>query len=259
MKLKYIKELRNIRKLSNFIDNPYSTLLQYIEKKEFIELKINGQAVKVSRRLFEQLAYSILSNKISSVEVSGNQIIINNEIRIFSCNDYFNDNLIFALNLSEVAKKLGWRIEDGLWTNGKVKFLVMLGIVMETFNYDMYYVEGIKGRDVVDIGGSIGDTAIFYKLHGARNVISVEPLSLPYNLAKTHLKINNVNSVNFIRGALVSNKAKKYMKIPRCYPLYGSGSFSLINQEHTMEEDIPTFTLSEILPDDPYIYIKNGL
>jgi FkbM family methyltransferase len=253
MKLKYIKELKNIGKLSNFIDNPYLALLQYVERKEFINLKINNQNIKVSKKLFEQLIYSILNNMILSIELSGDQMIINKkEIRIFSCNrKYFDDNLILALNLSKETKKLGWKVEDGLWTNGKVRFLVMLGILMETFNYNMYYIEGIKGRDVVDIGGSIGDTAIFYKINGARNVISLELLSLPYNLAKMHIRINSITGVNFIRGALVPEKQN--VNVPRCYPLYGSGGFSIQNDSFNDNEEVPTYTLSDIMPEDPYI------
>ena len=178
MKLSHLKELRNIRKLNNFFDNTYSAILQYIEKKPLITLKVEGNAIKVSRRLFEQLAYSILNNKVTSLDLSEEQMVINKEIRIFRCDvdglSYFDDYL--PLNLSEEAKKLGWRVEDGLWTNGKVKFLVMLWLILETFNYNMYFVEGVEGRDVVDVGGSIRDTAIFYKINGARKVVSIEPL-----------------------------------------------------------------------------------
>ena len=134
MKLSNIKELRNIRKLNNLFNNTYSAILQYIVKNPLITLKIEGNAIKVSRRLFEQLAYSVLNNKVTSIDLSEEQMVINKEIRIFRCNvdglSYFDDNPLLALNISEEAKKLGWRVEDGLWTNGKVKFLVMLGILM---------------------------------------------------------------------------------------------------------------------------------
>jgi len=258
MKLSHLKELRNIRKLNNFFDNTYSAILQYIEKKPLITLKVEGNAIKVSRRLFEQLAYSILNNKVTSLDLSEEQMVINKEIRIFRCDvdglSYFDDNPLLALNLSEEAKKLGWRVEDGLWTNGKVKFSVMLWLILETFNYNMYFVEGVKGRDVVDIGGSIGDTAIFYKINGARKVVSIEPLNLPYKLANAHLKLNNIINIDFIRGALVAENNQRSVKVPSCYPLYGSGSFSLLmKRKFYKEEEVPTFTLSDILPDDPYM------
>lgn len=255
MKLSHLKELRNIRKLNNFFNNTYSAILQYIEKKPLITLKVEGNAIKVSRRFFEQLACSVLNNKVTSLDLSEEQMVINKEIRIFRCDvdglGYFDDNLLLALNLSEEAKKLGWRVEDGLWTNGKVKFLIMLGILMETFNYNIYRIEGVKGRDVVDIGGSIGDTAIFYKINGARNIISLEPLSLPYNLAKMHIRINGITGVNFIRGALLAEKQN--VNVPRCYPLYGSAGFSIQSKSFNDNEEVPSYTLSEIMPEDPYI------
>jgi len=146
--LKHLKELRNIRKLNNFFDNTYSAILQYIEKKPLITLKIEGDAIKVSRRLFEQLVYSILNNKVTSLDVSEEKMVINKEIRTFRCDadrlSYFDDNLLLALSISEEAKKLGWRLKNGIWTNGKVKFLVMLWLILETFNYNMYLVEGVE-------------------------------------------------------------------------------------------------------------------
>jgi FkbM family methyltransferase len=37
-------------------------------------------------------------------------------------------------------------------------------------------LSGLKGRDVIDVGASVGDTALYFILNGARKVIAVEPL-----------------------------------------------------------------------------------
>jgi predicted nicotinamide N-methyase len=145
-----------------------------------------------------------MNNKVTFLDLSEEQKVIDHKVRIFRSDadglSYFDDNLLSALFISDEAKKLGRRVKDVLWTNEKVKFLVMLGGIMATFNYNMYFVEGVKGREVVDVGGSVGDTAILYKINGARKVVSVEPLNLPYKLDNVHLIINNVNYVDFIRG-----------------------------------------------------------
>jgi len=43
-------------------------------------------------------------------------------------------------------------------------------------NYEVPEVlSGLKGRDVIDVGANVGDTALYFILHGARKVIAVEP------------------------------------------------------------------------------------
>ncbi|QXJ28543.1 hypothetical protein J5U23_01412 [Saccharolobus shibatae B12] len=83
-----------------------------------------------------------MRDRISQIEILDGHMLINKEIRMFSCTDepYFDDNLLLALDISERAKKLGWKFENGLWINGKVKFLIMLGLIIETFNYNIYYI-----------------------------------------------------------------------------------------------------------------------
>jgi len=49
-------------------------------------------------------------------------------------------------------------------------------------NYEVPEVlSGLRGREVVDVGASVGDTALYFVLNGARKVIAVEPLP---NVAK---------------------------------------------------------------------------
>ena len=36
-------------------------------------------------------------------------------------------------------------------------------------------LSGLRGREVVDVGAGIGDSALYFILHGARKVIAVEP------------------------------------------------------------------------------------
>lgn len=38
----------------------------------------------------------------------------------------------------------------------------MIFTVYETFNDQDYYVPGVDGREVVDIGAGVGDTAIYF-------------------------------------------------------------------------------------------------
>ena len=50
------------------------------------------------------------------------------------------------------------------------------------FLYEEYQTLPVKDRIVIDIGGSIGDTAIYFALKGAKKVIALEPFLLNYEV-----------------------------------------------------------------------------
>jgi ribosomal protein L11 methylase PrmA len=53
-------------------------------------------------------------------------------------------------------------------------------------------LSGLKGRDVIDVGANVGDTALYFVLNGARKVIAVEPLPNVARCAEENLKLNDV-------------------------------------------------------------------
>ncbi|MDE1870084.1 MAG: FkbM family methyltransferase [Candidatus Micrarchaeota archaeon] len=52
----------------------------------------------------------------------------------------------------------------------------------------------VKGKIVVDIGASIGDTAVYFAVNGAKHVYSFEPFRHPYAIAKQNITANNLSS-----------------------------------------------------------------
>ncbi len=50
----------------------------------------------------------------------------------------------------------------------------------------------VHGKDVIDIGANIGDTAIYFALNGARHVDAYEPHPYSYGVAKKNIKLNNL-------------------------------------------------------------------
>ncbi|MFP3320116.1 MAG: FkbM family methyltransferase [Acidilobus sp.] len=53
-------------------------------------------------------------------------------------------------------------------------------------------LSGLKGRDVIDIGASAGDTALYFVLNGARKVIAVEPLPNVTNCTEENVNISGL-------------------------------------------------------------------
>ncbi|MCW1311795.1 MAG: FkbM family methyltransferase, partial [Candidatus Rehaiarchaeum fermentans] len=79
------------------------------------------------------------------------------------------------------------------YENYNVKFdLKNTGDLVETFFKDAYQFLKVEGKDVIDIGANIGDTAIYFAIKGARKVISLEPYPYTFDQA-----IKNISSSEF--------------------------------------------------------------
>jgi FkbM family methyltransferase len=63
-------------------------------------------------------------------------------------------------------------------------------ILREFFVREPYGGLDVAGKDVVDIGSSIGDTPIYFALGGARRVIAFEPYPATYGRAKQNISAN---------------------------------------------------------------------
>ncbi|MFP3320222.1 MAG: FkbM family methyltransferase [Acidilobus sp.] len=176
--------------------------------------------------------------------------------------------LVTALSLASYACRLqasGNRVSIdvspervGLEVNGvSVAFnpsCVNIGTFIQTFEEGEYEVpevlSGLRGRDVIDVGANVGDTALYFVLNGARKVIAVEPLPNVARCAEEHLKLNGVtDEVKVINTALGSGP----VSVPCDYYLWSSVSFSTLSASGPCK--VPGVTLGDLLNmvDDPYL------
>ena len=126
--------------------------------------------------------------------------------------------------------------------------------INETFAEGGYEVpevlSGLRGRDVIDVGAGVGDTALYFILHGARKVIAVEPLPNVAKCAEENLKLNGVtDEVKVINAALGSGP----VSVPCDYDLWSSNGFSTLSASGPCR--VPGVTLSDLLDmaEDPYL------
>jgi FkbM family methyltransferase len=126
--------------------------------------------------------------------------------------------------------------------------------IVETFVRGDYEVpevlSGLKGRDVIDVGANVGDTALYFVLNGARKVIAVEPLPNVARCAEENLKLNGItDEVKVINAALGSGP----VSVPCDYDLWSSIGFSTLSGSGPCK--VPGVTLSDLLDmiDDPYL------
>jgi FkbM family methyltransferase len=111
-------------------------------------------------------------------------------------------------------------------------------------------LSGLRGRDVIDLGASVGDTALYFILHGARKVIAVEPLPNVAKCAEENAKLSGVAD-----RIKVVNKAysDRPVSVPCDQAVYSSGSFSALKGDGLCK--VPGVTLGDLLNmvEDPYL------
>lgn len=77
--------------------------------------------------------------------------------------------------------------------------------------YDGLYV---KGREVVDIGSTVGDSVIFFSIKGAEKIISVEPFPVAFRQLKQNIKANGLEDRVVLHNAAISTRTNSLLLDP---------------------------------------------
>jgi FkbM family methyltransferase len=170
---------------------------------------------------------------------NGNSIVVGRE-EIFTRLWFFFDKLTIDTRLKklETAMNLklfeveGSKLLQFVYLNKNIQFsynseddlLTILMALDVTFIQRKWRMIECKGNIIVDVGGNVGDTAIYFALNGAKKVITIEPFpslfeilrnAVSYQNSDTILCINNTFE-GFVEGH--SFKANGNMS----YPYFGS-------------------------------------
>jgi FkbM family methyltransferase len=117
--------------------------------------------------------------------------------------------------------------------------------------YDVPEVlSGLRGRDVIDVGASVGDTALYFVLNGARKVIAVEPLPNVAKCAEENVRLSSAADKVRVLNAALSDEP---VSVPCDYDLLLSRYFSTLKDSGTCK--VPGVTLGDLLSmvDDLYL------
>jgi len=111
-------------------------------------------------------------------------------------------------------------------------------------------LSGLKGRDVIDVGANVGDTALYFVLNGARKVIAVEPLPNVAKCAEENVRLSGATDKVRVINAALSNEP---VSVPCNIDMWSSGYFSTLSSSGPCK--VPGVTLSDLLNmvDDPYL------
>ena len=99
--------------------------------------------------------------------------------------------------------------KDNLYV--KIKGVSLNGDLVGIFVNENYQFH-CKGKDVIDVGMNIGDSAIYFCLRGANKVVGIEPFPMVYNLAETNVSNNGFYNKVITLNAGISSKCD-FMKI----------------------------------------------
>jgi FkbM family methyltransferase len=111
-------------------------------------------------------------------------------------------------------------------------------------------LSGLKGREVVDVGANVGDSALYFVLNGARKVIAVEPLPNVAKCAEENVRLSGAADKVKVINAALSNEP---VGVPCDYDVSSSAFFSTLRGSGPCK--VPGVTLGDLLSmiDDPYL------
>ena len=219
-----IRKFRNWFEILLTIRNP---LLDHVVIK-FRELDA-AKPIRVSKRNFFFILDSLMSN---TIKVS-DDFFVHKDITIMYDQDPF-----------EVILSKKW---IGMPT---LNFGQDISTWVETFVEAQYEngCDGLKSREVVDIGANVGDSAIFFALNGASRVFAYEPLPSVFRLGLSNIEILNLSDrIRFYNFAVGMNQTLVYVpsNLQR-----DSGGFSLIDVHYkndTHNVHVRQITLGEAI------------
>ncbi|MEM3907087.1 MAG: FkbM family methyltransferase [Nitrososphaerota archaeon] len=82
-------------------------------------------------------------------------------------------------------------------------------IIASLFNEEYNFLN-VEGKNVIDIGANMGDTAIYFAIKGAKKVISLEPYPYTYALAKKNIDFSELkNKIELINAGYGEDKEIK--------------------------------------------------
>jgi len=111
-------------------------------------------------------------------------------------------------------------------------------------------LSGLRGRDVIDVGASVGDTALYFVLNGARKVIAVEPLPNVARCADENVRLSGATDKVKALNAALSDEP---VSVPCNYDMLSSRYFSTLSSSGPCK--VPGVTLGDLLNmvEDPYL------
>jgi FkbM family methyltransferase len=189
-----LKSYRKYRNLSKVCYNPYSLILWKIGLTPSLTLRFKDKSIVVIHttdeydHFWDSLIVFQRSIKPLDPEINKDTIVIKKE----------------KLNLDR---------DLTFFYDSEYLLKTSLGMLKEQFLDNQYSKLNFKGKVVVDLGASIADTAIYFAVNGAKQVIAFEPYPYSYKVAMKNVELNKLNGKIQLVNAAVSENVNKSILI----------------------------------------------
>jgi FkbM family methyltransferase len=238
-KFEKIKEIKKNITLIDFLLLPFTVLRQNLEGLFVVR--------KVVKNWSEVILFRLGLKKKFIMELKNGK-----KVKIEKPSDYLNfwnffwsseDSLIFLskdVKFNRKKKLVKFKYKDyliRLYFQGIVNYLIK-----EQFMDEAYKWLNVKGKEVVDVGANIGDTAIYFVVNGAKYVYAFEPYPFSYKIALKNIKLNKLEKkVTLLNEAI--GKENKTIYINGNYKNIGSDDL----KEFKRGKKIKIITLEEVV------------
>ncbi|MDT7867178.1 MAG: FkbM family methyltransferase [Acidianus sp.] len=201
------------------------------------------------RRAFSLLLTGLsLASSACKLQSSGNKVSINMSPESLTLTSWTQSSTV-SINMS--PKRLSLEVNGVSAALNPNCVTRSLSDVFVEVQYEVPEVlSGLRGKDVIDVGANVGDTALYFVLNGARKVIAVEPLPNVAKCAEENLRLNGAaDKVKVINAAL----SDEPVSIPCNTDTLLSAGFSTLKGNGPCK--VPGVTLGYLLNmvEDPYL------
>lgn len=175
---------------------------------------------------------------IKAVLRNGDHIILNNRVEVYASTNGLggflecNDDIV-TISRKDLPHKI--KLYSGI-NNGDI---------LAVFLREEYRFLPVKGQTIIDIGANIGDSAIYFAVHGANKVIALEPYPQNYEIARKNIELNSLsNKINLMLAGCSSTCKTITIDSKK------QTSFQSYIQESSNGITVPIMTLESILKEN---------
>jgi FkbM family methyltransferase len=241
-----IKEIKKNITLLDFLLLPFTILRENLENLVVIR--------KVVKNWPEVILFRLGLKKKFVMRLRSRR-----KIKIEKPNDYFNfwenfwkseDSLAFLprnIKFNKKKKQMIFKYKNYLI---RLRFPAVASYI-EEFIKEQYKWLNVKGKEVVDVGANIGDSAIYFAVNGAKHVYAFEPYPFSYKIAVKNIKLNKLEKkVSLLNEAI--GRENKTIYIDENYENTGEDDLKEFKKGKkirvtTLEEVVKRFKLKDAI------------
>jgi FkbM family methyltransferase len=197
-----IKKIKKNITLLDFLLLPLITFKRGLDEKLY-ELSVIKKAVKNWQ---EVVLFCLGLKKRVTIKLKTGKKI---KVESSNCFDFWKSKnpLIFYQNvkIDERKKQIEFRYKNHLL---RLNSLITAEEYAEQFVKETYKWLNVKGKEVVDVGAYLGDSAIYFAINEAKHVYAFEPYPFSCKIAIENIKLNNLERKITLLNEAVGQESK---------------------------------------------------